>query len=163
MNARHTCDIETGCRRSRFFFFFNSIFLFVYHGGAGFWRFSAMSKRTQTTWQAPKPSEKPKLRLYNSLTRQKEEFVPLKGNNVSWYSCGPTVYDASHMGHARWVNEKERCNARTILTIEWYFLFSPVCFCAGHTSHSISCDEFWPIISATMFYMWWISLTSMIK
>ena len=31
-----------------------------------------------------------------------EEFVPIKGGRqVSWYSCGPTVYDASHMGHAR--------------------------------------------------------------
>ncbi|KAH8261391.1 hypothetical protein KR044_008304 [Drosophila immigrans] len=60
-----------------------------------------MSKRVQPAWQAPKPSTRPQLRLYNSLTRQKEEFVPLTGNNVTWYSCGPTVYDASHMGHAR--------------------------------------------------------------
>jgi hypothetical protein len=42
-----------------------------------------------------------KLKLYNSLTRKKEEFVPLEGKKVTWYSCGPTVYDASHMGHAR--------------------------------------------------------------
>ncbi|UYV76253.1 CARS [Cordylochernes scorpioides] len=42
-----------------------------------------------------------KLMVYNSLTRQKEEFVPQEGNKVLWYSCGPTVYDASHMGHAR--------------------------------------------------------------
>ncbi|BFG06432.1 cysteine--tRNA ligase cytoplasmic [Drosophila madeirensis] len=60
-----------------------------------------MSKRVQPAWQAPKPAERPKLRLYNSLTRQKEDFVPLDGNNLTWYSCGPTVYDASHMGHAR--------------------------------------------------------------
>lgn len=30
-----------------------------------------------------------------------ELFVPQKGNKVTWYCCGPTVYDASHMGHAR--------------------------------------------------------------
>ncbi|XP_030562604.1 cysteine--tRNA ligase, cytoplasmic [Drosophila novamexicana] len=60
-----------------------------------------MSKRIQPAWQAPTTSTRPQLRLYNSLTRQKEEFVPLSGNNVKWYSCGPTVYDASHMGHAR--------------------------------------------------------------
>ncbi|EDW61126.1 cysteine--tRNA ligase, cytoplasmic [Drosophila virilis] len=60
-----------------------------------------MSKRIQPAWQAPTTSARPQLRLYNSLTRQKEEFVPLSGNNVKWYSCGPTVYDASHMGHAR--------------------------------------------------------------
>lgn len=143
-----------------FFYFEFNFSLFFCHGGAGFWKISAKSKRTQTTWQAPKQSEKPKLCLYNSLTRQKEEFVPLKGNNVSWYSCGPTVYDASHMGHARWVNEMGWCNPRTILTIEWCI---SVLSRAGHTSHSISCDEFWPIISATMFCMWWISLTSMIK
>lgn len=75
---------------------------------ASFNRFSTMSKRNQPTWQAPTPSGKPvKLRLFNSLTRQKEDFVPLNGNNVSWYSCGPTVYDASHMGHARYVNEQD--------------------------------------------------------
>lgn len=31
-----------------------------------------------------------------------ELFVPQQGNKVTWYSCGPTVYDASHMGHARY-------------------------------------------------------------
>lgn len=61
-----------------------------------------MSKRTQPTWHPPTiTEERPKLKLFNSLTRQKEIFIPLDGNNVKWYSCGPTVYDASHMGHAR--------------------------------------------------------------
>ncbi|EDW74680.1 uncharacterized protein Dwil_GK15775 [Drosophila willistoni] len=60
-----------------------------------------MSKRVQPAWEAPKVTDRAKLRLFNSLTRQKEEFVPLQGNTVTWYSCGPTVYDASHMGHAR--------------------------------------------------------------
>lgn len=61
-------------------------------------------KRVQPTWQPPKATkdpQSPQLRLYNSLTRQKELFIPCDGNNVKWYSCGPTVYDASHMGHAR--------------------------------------------------------------
>uniref|UniRef100_A0A8D8A4B7 Cysteine--tRNA ligase, cytoplasmic n=1 Tax=Culex pipiens TaxID=7175 RepID=A0A8D8A4B7_CULPI len=61
-----------------------------------------MTKRVQPTWQVPVPArDEPRLRLYNSLTRQKELFVPRDGRNVRWYSCGPTVYDASHMGHAR--------------------------------------------------------------
>uniref|UniRef100_A0A1B0D7F8 Cysteine--tRNA ligase, cytoplasmic n=1 Tax=Phlebotomus papatasi TaxID=29031 RepID=A0A1B0D7F8_PHLPP len=60
-----------------------------------------MAKRVQPTWQAPLEKPRAQLRLYNSLTRQKEPFVPLSGNSVKWYSCGPTVYDASHMGHAR--------------------------------------------------------------
>uniref|UniRef100_A0A0B6Y7U9 Cysteine--tRNA ligase, cytoplasmic n=1 Tax=Arion vulgaris TaxID=1028688 RepID=A0A0B6Y7U9_9EUPU len=58
-------------------------------------------KRSQPKWEPPCNENRSKLRLYNSLTRQKEEFVPQKGNTVTWYNCGPTVYDASHMGHAR--------------------------------------------------------------
>lgn len=62
-----------------------------------------MAKRSQPNWQPPavKDSANNKLKLFNSLTRQKEFFRSLNGNNVTWYSCGPTVYDASHMGHAR--------------------------------------------------------------
>jgi cysteinyl-tRNA synthetase len=44
---------------------------------------------------------KPVLKLYNSLTRTKAEFKPIKDRKISWYCCGPTVYDSSHMGHAR--------------------------------------------------------------
>jgi len=39
--------------------------------------------------------------IYNTLTRRKEEFVPLKGNKVNIYTCGPTVYDFFHVGNAR--------------------------------------------------------------
>ncbi|XP_061706093.1 cysteine--tRNA ligase, cytoplasmic [Cydia pomonella] len=61
-----------------------------------------MSKRSQPIWSRPlKKEERPVLRLYNSLSRQKEEFICSNGNRVNWYTCGPTVYDASHMGHAR--------------------------------------------------------------
>lgn len=60
-----------------------------------------MTKRTQPNWNVPDGSEQHQLKLFNSLTRQKEVFVPQKGRRVLWYSCGPTVYDASHMGHAR--------------------------------------------------------------
>jgi cysteinyl-tRNA synthetase len=41
------------------------------------------------------------LRLYNTLTRTKEDFVPLDPNNVRIYVCGPTVYDFAHIGNAR--------------------------------------------------------------
>ncbi|XP_054625976.1 cysteine--tRNA ligase, cytoplasmic isoform X3 [Dunckerocampus dactyliophorus] len=58
-------------------------------------------KRVQPQWSPPAGTDVPQLRLYNSLTRAKEPFVPQNGNKVTWYSCGPTVYDASHMGHAR--------------------------------------------------------------
>ncbi|RKU38535.1 cysteine--tRNA ligase [Candidatus Poribacteria bacterium] len=41
------------------------------------------------------------MRIYNSLSRQLEDFVPLNPEQVSLYSCGPTVYDYIHMGNAR--------------------------------------------------------------
>ena len=42
-----------------------------------------------------------KLSIYNSLTRKKEDFVPLHESNVGMYVCGPTVYGDPHLGHAR--------------------------------------------------------------
>ena len=47
------------------------------------------------------PTPEAKLRLYNTLTRTKEDFVPLDANNVRLYVCGPTVYDFAHIGNAR--------------------------------------------------------------
>jgi cysteinyl-tRNA synthetase len=41
------------------------------------------------------------LQIYNTLTRQKQEFVPLNKSEVGMYVCGITVYDMCHMGHAR--------------------------------------------------------------
>ena len=42
-----------------------------------------------------------KLRFTNTLTRTKEDFVPLDPSNVRMYVCGPTVYDFAHIGNAR--------------------------------------------------------------
>jgi cysteinyl-tRNA synthetase len=41
------------------------------------------------------------LRLYNTLTRQKEDFAPIDPANVRLYACGPTVYDQLHIGNGR--------------------------------------------------------------
>src|ERR687898_1146981 len=41
------------------------------------------------------------LRLYNTLTRSKDDFVPIDPENVRLYVCGPTVYDYAHIGNAR--------------------------------------------------------------
>jgi Cysteinyl-tRNA synthetase len=41
------------------------------------------------------------MRLYNTLGRAKQEFTPLRGNDVSMYVCGITAYDLCHIGHAR--------------------------------------------------------------
>lgn len=41
------------------------------------------------------------LKIYNTFSRDKEDFVPLHGNNVGMYVCGPTVYGYPHLGHAK--------------------------------------------------------------
>ena len=41
------------------------------------------------------------MRIYNTLSRQKEEFVPLEPGKVRIYACGPTVYNFIHIGNAR--------------------------------------------------------------
>jgi cysteinyl-tRNA synthetase len=42
-----------------------------------------------------------KIYLYNTLSRKKEEFKPIKKNQVGIYTCGPTVYDYAHIGNLR--------------------------------------------------------------
>ena len=42
-----------------------------------------------------------KIFIYNSLTRKKDELIPLKPKEIKMYVCGPTVYDQPHIGHAR--------------------------------------------------------------
>lgn len=65
-----------------------------------------MSSRQQPPWRQP-PSqtgvELPPLQVWNSLTKSKTPFVPIDpaGKKVTWYVCGPTVYDDAHLGHAR--------------------------------------------------------------
>ena len=41
------------------------------------------------------------IQIYNTLTKHKEEFIPINGKTVKMYSCGVTVYDKCHIGHAR--------------------------------------------------------------
>src|SRR3989344_833704 len=41
------------------------------------------------------------MKLYNTLTRKKENFKPIKKNQVRIYSCGPTVYSYQHIGNIR--------------------------------------------------------------
>ncbi|WFD23655.1 cysteine--tRNA ligase [Malassezia equina] len=61
-----------------------------------------MSSNSASHWTVPEPREAaPELKVYNTFTRSKVPFVPQRGRLVTWYNCGPTVYDASHMGHAR--------------------------------------------------------------
>ena len=41
------------------------------------------------------------MKLYNTLTKKKEDFIPIKEGEVSMYVCGPTVYNLIHIGNAR--------------------------------------------------------------
>jgi cysteinyl-tRNA synthetase len=41
------------------------------------------------------------IRLYNTLTREKQDFVPIDADRVTMYVCGPTVYNFAHIGNAR--------------------------------------------------------------
>ena len=40
------------------------------------------------------------MKLFNTMSRRKEEFVPLEEGKVSMYVCGPTVYNLIHIGNA---------------------------------------------------------------
>jgi cysteinyl-tRNA synthetase len=66
----------------------------------------ASNGRKQPLWilpQARPNAQLPQLRIYNSLTRNKNTFVPIDptGKVVTWYACGPTVYEDAHLGHAK--------------------------------------------------------------
>ncbi len=39
--------------------------------------------------------------IFNTLSREKEEFIPINGNHVGMYTCGPTVYNYAHLGNMR--------------------------------------------------------------
>ncbi|KAK5198906.1 cysteinyl-tRNA synthetase [Exophiala xenobiotica] len=57
---------------------------------------------SQPPWSQPTGStHQPQLKIYNSLTKSKVPFVPLQPEHITWYACGPTVYDDAHLGHAR--------------------------------------------------------------
>src|SRR4051812_13733920 len=56
---------------------------------------TAATTRSPSSAAAPPAS----LRVYSTLSRTKENFVPVKPGQVGMYLCGPTVYKPSHIGH----------------------------------------------------------------
>lgn len=58
-----------------------------------------MSIATATESQSDVTTKKPEIRVYNTLSKTKEPFVPLRSPKVGIYLCGPTVYAESHIGH----------------------------------------------------------------
>ena len=64
------------------------------------------------------------LRLFNTLTKTKEDFAPLDANNVRMYVCGPTVYDFAHIG-----------NARPVIVFDVLFRLLRHVYGAGHVTY----------------------------
>lgn len=58
-----------------------------------------MSTATATQNQSDVSNPKPEIRVYNTLSKSKEPFLPLRPPKVGIYLCGPTVYAESHIGH----------------------------------------------------------------
>lgn len=81
-----------------------------------------------------------------------EEFIPLSGRRVLWYSCGPTVYDASHMGHARCYT------AHTTLCILFYCV-TLILQILHHLWYPASCTEWllqlWSVLCNEHHRHWW--------
>ena len=48
------------------------------------------------------------MKIFNTMTGKKEEFVPMDKNEVKIYACGPTVYNYIHIGNARPLRSEER-------------------------------------------------------
>ena len=46
-------------------------------------------------------SGEPRIKIYDTLSKEEKELIPVEGNIVKMYVCGPTVYDYSHIGHGR--------------------------------------------------------------
>jgi len=69
----------------------------------------------QPIWKQPEIKEDSYitgLRVRNSLCPDElVQFVPINGRRVEWYSCGPTVYTDSHIGHARFAFYKLNLDA----------------------------------------------------
>jgi cysteinyl-tRNA synthetase len=60
-----------------------------------------MKPPPQSRYEIPAEAKPARLRLYNTLTRGKEDFAPIDPKAVRLYVCGPTVYDFAHIGNAR--------------------------------------------------------------
>src|SRR5210317_550345 len=58
-----------------------------------------MSTAAAAEMTSQSKSSKPDIRVYNTLSKTKEPFLPLRPPKVGIYLCGPTVYAESHIGH----------------------------------------------------------------
>uniref|UniRef100_K9ILB9 cysteine--tRNA ligase n=1 Tax=Desmodus rotundus TaxID=9430 RepID=K9ILB9_DESRO len=67
--------------------------------GLGLWPVRAVSGARGKDWLQPAGHDTG-VKVYNSLTQRKDSLIVGSADAASWYSCGPTVYDHAHLGHA---------------------------------------------------------------
>lgn len=67
--------------------------------GPGLWPGRAVSGARRQDWLQPAGHDTG-VKVYNSLTQRKDSLIVGSADAASWYSCGPTVYDHAHLGHA---------------------------------------------------------------
>lgn len=60
---------------------------------------SLINKRFHSKWILPEGYDT-SIKVYNCIVREKVPFIVRNKHSVTWYTCGPTVYDSSHIGHA---------------------------------------------------------------
>ena len=135
------------------------------------------SKRTQPAWEAPNPGEIPKLKLFNSLTREKEVFVPQQGKKVEdnffWPTNLHSLLLVGHLvqlwPHSLWCFTHGSCKK---LSLFWH---SPESSSGGKQIWSETLSLFRQMvvflfnldtcrtILVTTSFLWWTSLTSTIR
>lgn len=98
--------------------------------------------RKQQDWKGPTETG-PKLKLFNSLTRKKEVFVPQDGNIVKWYSCGESLR-VSHVSSA--ISMTESGIFHKIFQVQLSMML-PIWDMPAVIFPSISCEESWPTTS----------------
>jgi hypothetical protein len=70
--------------------------------------------------------------VHNSLNAISEELTKERPGSWHWYSCGPTVYDDAHLGHARYVLE---CSMNLCTCVRMYIHISWPLTCFAHAQH----------------------------
>ena len=113
------------------------------------------SKRTQPAWEAPNPGEIPKLKLFNSLTREKEVFVPQQGKKVKDISFDPTNLHSVHLAghlvqlwpHSLWCFTHGSCKK---LSLFW------------HSPESSSGGKKYKVTPCNCWDKWWSSFSILI-
>ncbi|XP_067627797.1 probable cysteine--tRNA ligase, mitochondrial [Eurosta solidaginis] len=64
------------------------------------WALNTYRSSSQHLWQQPKTGKDTGIRIYNCIARKPVPLILANDTHATWYTCGPTVYDGTHLGHA---------------------------------------------------------------